>query len=156
MQAQCTRVMFPRCFPEQIDSEIKCCLPPMMISTDVIETECRVFRTLKETYQLEYGLPFGGDAASLNTSNVTGSFYQVHTSSVHSSGTVERSRDDRSNVAPGLRSRWARGRAGLRQCVAVTWRGILHKELAGSLCFYISTADLPRYAKVCNQKAKDT
>ena len=44
---------------------------------DVIETECSVFKQLQKTYGLEYGLPFSGDAASLNHSNVTGSFYQV-------------------------------------------------------------------------------
>ena len=41
---------------------------------EVIQTECRVFRNLKETYKLEYGLPFGGDASSLNVSNTTGAF----------------------------------------------------------------------------------
>ena len=41
---------------------------------EVIQTECRVFRNLKETYKLEYGLPFGGDASSLNVSNTTGTF----------------------------------------------------------------------------------
>lgn len=40
--------------------------------TKPIQTECRVFRTLQRTYGLNNGLPFGGDAASLNTSNVTG------------------------------------------------------------------------------------
>lgn len=43
----------------------------------VIQRECSVFRQLKATYNLEYGLPFAGDAASLDTSNATGSFYQV-------------------------------------------------------------------------------
>ena len=44
---------------------------------DVIEAECAVFRRLQRTYGLEYGLPFSGDASSLNASNATGSFYQV-------------------------------------------------------------------------------
>lgn len=44
---------------------------------EVIQTECRVFRDLKAMYNLEYGLPFGGDVATLNASNSTGTFYQV-------------------------------------------------------------------------------
>lgn len=46
--------------------------------TKPIQTECSVFRTLQRIYHLNNGLPFGGDAASLNTSNVTGVFNQVN------------------------------------------------------------------------------